>query len=125
MPARPCIMPKILIVDDDASIATFCADILDHTGFYIEHAKDSRRATQCLAACDCDLMIADLEMPDTGGFGLILDVRKSYPSVPIIAVSPVSKYLRAAELMGARRTLPKPLSPDMLLEAVSSVLGMD
>ena len=120
-------MPKILIVDDDPLVAEFFAEVLSNTGFDIEHAKDGREAMQYLAMDSYALMIADLIMPDFEGLALISGARTLYPDLKIIAVSGEfqGEFLRPAELLGAHQALPKPLSPDVLLRAVSSLLGMD
>ena len=56
-----------------------------------------------------------------------MELRRGDPEVKIIAMSGApglerSTYLRAAELLGATRTLAKPFAPEELLDALSGLL---
>jgi YesN/AraC family two-component response regulator len=74
-----------------------------------------------------DLIITDLIMPNKDGIGMIIDLKKEFPEVKIIAMSGggVNRpegYLDGAKKLGANRTLTKPIDRDKMLTAVKETL---
>ena len=69
-------------------------------------------------------------MPDKDGIETILELRKSRPSLKIIAISGGSRcgpegYLETAKSFGADRILTKPFSKNEILKAVEELLGQE
>lgn len=66
-----------------------------------------------------DLVITDLVMPEKDGIEIVMELRKTQPDLPIIAMSGQSShsplYLGMAKNRGAQRTLAKPFSIETLL----------
>ena len=66
-------------------------------------------------------------MPNKDGIGMIIDLKKEFPKVKIIAMSGggVNRpegYLDGAKKLGATRTLTKPIDRDEMLKAVKETL---
>jgi YesN/AraC family two-component response regulator len=66
-------------------------------------------------------------MPNKDGIGMIIDLKKEFPDVKIIAMSGggVNRpegYLDGAKKLGANRTLTKPIDRDKMLTAVKETL---
>ena len=67
-------------------------------------------------------------MPNREGIETIGELRRIAPNAKIVAISGggqrgASDYLRAAELLGADRTLRKPFSPEALLAITDELLA--
>lgn len=115
-------MPRILIIDDEKSVADACALVLSGAGHHVATAKDGHAGIKVLQAEPADLILTDLQMP-FGGLPTIRQLRKLHPRIPIIAMSGAGKpQLDLAGILGAHRTLAKPFTPDQLLAAVAELL---
>jgi CheY-like chemotaxis protein len=71
-----------------------------------------------------DVVVTDLIMPDKEGLETIIELRRDFPDLPIIAMSGSglgSHYLKAAEKLGAEKTLAKPFMMEELVQAVREV----
>ncbi len=76
---------------------------------------------------EADLIITDLIMPDKEGLETIMELRRDFPEVKIIAISGgrrvgPDEYLYMAKIMGAHLTLLKPFEQEELLPAVQELL---
>ena len=121
-------MANILVIDDEAPMRRFVAMSLEKQGHAVSEAADGAEALRILAERRIDLVITDLLMPETDGIETILELRRLYPAIKIIAISGGGDYqsgkgfLRAAESLGADRTLTKPFEFRELLPAVEALL---
>jgi CheY-like chemotaxis protein len=66
-------------------------------------------------------------MPDKEGLETIMELRRDYPEVKIIAMSGGGRlgpggYLDMAKKLGAQRTVAKPFTREAVLEAVSQII---
>jgi len=121
------LVARILVVDDDQPVRELICAILGSCGYEISEANNGQIATRMYREQPFDLVITDLVMPDMEGIELIKELRAIDHNVKVIAISggfltASDTYLKAAKLMGAQRTLPKPFEMDELLSVVSSVL---
>ncbi len=121
-------MSKVLIIDDDEMLRIILRDTLENAGHEVLEAPDGGVGMALFRENSPDLIIADILMPETDGIETITELRKDYPDVKIIAISGGSQrteidFLDFAEILGARRTLAKPINPDVLLQAVQQVLS--
>jgi two-component system, cell cycle sensor histidine kinase and response regulator CckA len=116
---------RILFVDDDADVALFASRILSDEGYEVLVGGDGDVALSIVQTERPDLVITDLVMPGREGLATIMALRKSHPSLPVIAISGAfgGYFLKAATTLGARASLPKPFTREQLLEAVRAVLG--
>jgi DNA-binding NarL/FixJ family response regulator len=77
-----------------------------------------------------DIVITDLVMPEKEGMETIVEVRKRWPGVRVVAISgggymSASAYLTMASRLGAVKTLSKPFSNRELMAAVDDALAVD
>lgn len=79
--------PRILIVDDDASIRTLLAVVAARSGVSADVASDGVEAMQKLAAEAYDLVVLDLSMPRMNGFDLIARLREREPRPVVIVLT--------------------------------------
>ena len=118
---------RILLVEDERPFRELLEAFLTGHGYVVSTAPDGRQAARWLAANSADLVITDLCMPESDGMQLVMQLRKTHAGVPIIVMSggvagQMAGMLRAAELMGARRTLSKPFPLQELSGAVAQIL---
>jgi two-component system nitrogen regulation response regulator NtrX len=119
---------RILIVDDDAQIRTLLRTVLEAEGYAVRHASDGTEAARLMADEAPDLVITDIFMPGADGFEVLAVIRKSYPDIPVIAVSgseitPHVDFLDLAGRLGAYSILHKPFRPQELIGAVKKALA--
>ena len=118
--------PRVLVIDDeDAVRAALCATLSD-AGCAVTTARDGAEALEILRAKPADAVLMDIYMPLQDGFEAIRELRRVAPAVKIIAISGGSRGnfdpLKAAEMLGADRTLRKPFGIDELLGALTELL---
>jgi DNA-binding response OmpR family regulator len=119
---------SILVIDDDAPMRRLVAMALEKQGHSVAEAPDGAEALRIMSERPIGLVITDLLMPETDGIETIMELRRLYPATKIIAISGGGEYqtgagfLRAAESLGADRTLTKPFEFKQLLPAVEALL---
>jgi CheY-like chemotaxis protein len=116
-------MARILVVDDDHDICEVLAMGLKHAGHEVRVAADGASALRPF-----DLIITDIFMPGKEGIETIMEIRRDFPAVKVVAMSGGGRtgdlhYLRDAVALGAVRTLRKPFGRAELLDAVRAALG--
>ena len=118
-------MARILVIDDAAEIRTLLEATLQSAGHEVVLAADGREGLRQYRAQPADLVITDLYMPIQDGLETIIQLRKEFPTVRIIAMcgkSTAMPMLSAAQRLGAVAVLQKPFLPDELLAEVAKVL---
>ena len=118
-------MGRILLVDDDASTRLTVARILRDAGHLVELAEDGRKCLDLYRNAPADIVIMDLFMPEKDGLETLIELRREFPHVTVVAMSghrKVELMLRAAKGLGAIRTLAKPFGPETLLALVAEEL---
>lgn len=121
-------MPHIHIVDDEALIRELFRRILETEGYEVTDSADGNAALALCRRQPPDLIIIDLIMPDKEGIETIIELKRDFPHMKIIAISgggriTAREYLELAETFGANMTLSKPISRDELLTVVGTVIS--
>ncbi|MET7393182.1 response regulator transcription factor [Dactylosporangium sp. NPDC005572] len=83
MPVQPA-QPKVLVVDDEASIRALLSATLRLTGFEVRVASGGREALAAAAEYGPDLVVLDVMMPDLDGFEVAQRLRTSGRPVPVL-----------------------------------------
>lgn len=120
-------MYKILIVDDEMIIRDGLAELLTYYGYLTFRAADGIEGIKYLEKEKPDLVITDIIMPEQDGIGFLLEARKIYPSLKVIAISGGGKisadcHLSIAEGLGAEKILAKPFTSAALVKTVRELL---
>ena len=123
-------MARILIIDDESQIRSMLRLMLERVGYEVVEAPDGVEGIRKYREKPADLIITDLIMPNKDGIGMIIDLKKEFPNIKIIAMSGggVNRpegYLDGAKKLGANRTLVKPIDRDQMLTAVKETLKED
>ncbi|MDR7298296.1 excisionase family DNA binding protein [Pelomonas aquatica] len=123
MPGQP---KRILVVDDEAAMASAIRRTLRRDGFEVATASDGFLAGSMLHIFKPHLMTLDIHMPGIDGFGVLRFLREQPPPFPlkVLVVSGESEpRLRQALELGAHGALAKPFENEELRQAVARILG--
>lgn len=114
-------MSKILIVEDEESIADLEKDYLELSGFEVEVANDGQTGLEKALSGDFDLVILDLMLPGVDGFEICRKVRaeKNTPIIMVSAKKDDIDKIRGLGL-GADDYMTKPFSPSELVARVKA-----
>ena len=114
-------MSKILIVEDEATIADLEKDYLELSGFKVEVANDGQTGLDKALNEDYDLVILDLMLPGVDGFEICRQVRaeKNTPIIMVSAKKDDIDKIRGLGL-GADDYMTKPFSPSELVARVKA-----
>jgi DNA-binding response OmpR family regulator len=109
---------EILVVDDEAEIVAFIAELLAEEGYSVRTAYDGAQALETIAVHPPALVLIDNSMPHMTGADVLLKVRQGGSALPIIVMSAEGQ---AAPFLarGANAFLHKPFDLDMLLACVA------
>lgn len=119
----------ILVVDDNVLNRLVMCRMLERMGMRILSADNATQALDVLDGEECDLVLADIQMPDMDGFELLAEIRelekaKGRAETPVVAVtayalpSEHNRFIRA----GMSEFLPKPFTFEELSRVVSGQL---
>lgn len=77
---------KILYIDNDEASYILVSELLEGCNVEIQHARCGLRAVQIFNANPSfNLVITELKLPEIDGFGVLREIRKINPKIPIIA----------------------------------------
>ena len=119
---------KVLLVDDHPLILAALQSVIRGLGdnvtvVGVSTEKEARAALK--RDPDYDLVLLELQLGASDGFDLLVDLRKTYPALPIVVVSAsdrTSDVIRAIDA-GAMGFVPKRASNDTLMEALTLVMS--
>ena len=127
-PARPSTAasrPRILVVDDEASIRDLLAKTLALAEYEVDVAPDGRSALERMRLYPYDLLIADLKMPGMDGLSVIKEAKRYKTDLPVIIITGFSTESSAIEAvnLGVAGYLTKPFRVPQVLAAAAKALG--
>ncbi len=117
-------MKKILIIEDNESIAELERDYLEANGFAIEIVDNGTEGLKRALADDVDLLLLDIMLPGVDGFKICREVRKKR-DIPILIVSARREDIDKVRglRLGADDYISKPFSPNELVARVKAHLS--
>ena len=118
---------RILVVDDEPAVRQMLLQMLGRAGYEVDEAEDGAHAMKMLKQNPVDLVITDMIMPNKEGMVTIMEIRRDFPELKVIAISGgddigAREYLSLASRCGALKTFTKPLSRQDILCAVKELL---
>ena len=115
---------RVLVVDDDEIILTSLSEFLRLEGYGVETARSFQEASSLLAAATFQVIIADVSMPEVGGFELLKMVRNRYPDTAVIMITGYGTIESAVEAIkhGAFDYLTKPIIDDEIKLTIDRAL---
>lgn len=115
-------MNRILVIEDEKSIADMVKLCLSKNGYICDTANDGMTASKIIEEKRYDLVLLDIMLPDIDGYHLI-DYIKLYeiPVIFVTAKTSVADRVKGLKL-GAEDYIPKPFDLEELLARVEVVL---
>jgi len=118
---------KILLIDDDPHFREMFAELLIRNGYKVIETSDGRYASDLYKEHAPALVITDIIMPEKEGIETILDLKKKYKDLKIIAISGGGRTnaldnLRSARLLGASHTFEKPFINNEILSTIKDLI---
>ncbi len=107
---------QILVVDDEATIRTGIAQILQKQKVAVATAADGQEALGLLARQPVGIVLLDIKLPDMDGVDLLKFIRREYPETEVIMITGYPAIQGAVECikLGALDYLVKPFRVDEL-----------
>jgi DNA-binding response OmpR family regulator len=115
---------RLLVIEDDRTIASFLVKGLQETGFAVDHAEDGRQGLALALTEPYDAAIVDLMLPELDGLSLIEDLRRRKVRTPVLILSAkrsVDDRVRGLQA-GGDDYLVKPFAFSELLARVQALI---
>ena len=115
---------NVFVVDDEVKVLEVVGATLGSLSVEVTCFVHPVKCLERLRSQKCDLLIADLRMPEMDGMELVTNVRRHAPWVPVLIMTgygDVPTAVRAIQA-GAVDLIEKPLDKDTLIRTVKSIL---
>jgi CheY-like chemotaxis protein len=120
---------KVLVVDDEHSIADTLHEILRRQGFDVAIAYSGRMAVEAARLWKPDVLLSDVVMPEMNGVEAAICIRAAHPQCRILLFSGHSVTAVATEAallaLNVSEVIPKPIHPTDLIQKIRSVVSPD
>ena len=118
---------KVLLVDDSATMRTIQKRCLTTLGVKnVVEAADGLQAIKLFLSGGFDIVFTDWNMPNIDGLQLLMEIRKTDKTIPVIMITTEAERARViiAVQAGISDYLVKPFSPEALNEKLSKWVGV-
>lgn len=115
---------KILIVEDDQTLARNLQEVLVKDGFAVDSAHSKEDGLVEIEVNEYDCIILDVNLPDGSGFDLLKTLRQNENQTPIIIVTArgeIEDRIKGLNL-GADDYVPKPIDSNELIARIRAVI---
>ena len=113
---------SIMVVDDDPSVVKTFKMILENAGYTVDTANNAVDAIRKASRIHFDLVIVDINLPDTLGDILAERLIEVNQNLRIIMITGYSSYKEQIERNEKIKVMMKPINPDSLLAAARKTL---
>jgi DNA-binding response OmpR family regulator len=118
---------RVLLADDDPDLLTMYSAFMRREGWKVETAENGRRAYDIAMQHRPDVIVSDIMMPETDGWGFLTSVRGDYRlrEIPFLLLSCHGDYLHNLEHLdaGANDYLEKGLRGDEVVARINQAAG--
>ena len=116
--------PRVLVVDDEASIRNLLSQTLALADYQVDVAPDGQAALARMRLVGYNLLITDLKMPGMDGIAVIHEARRLNADLPVIIITGFSTEASAIEAanLGVTGYLTKPFKVPKVLEVAAKAL---
>lgn len=119
-------LPKLLIIDDDAHLRESLAEVLELDGFECHQAGAAKEGIAAAQKIDPEIVIMDIQLPDSSGFQICQELRKRSKTVILIMMT--GRFLSSEEKkqgfeLGADEYITKPFDLAELSARIKQLLS--
>ena len=116
--------PRVIVVDDDPGLLRLLTLRLKSEGYDVAASESAAQAQTAIPRFQPDVVVTDLRMADLDGIGLLRELQRRYPALPVILMTAHGTIPDAVEATkgGAFAFLTKPIDKDQLLEQLQKAL---
>src|SRR5437867_3622530 len=117
---------KILVVDDEQSMAQFLAIVLRKEGYQVSTVQNGRDALEKVKTDGLDVVITDIRMPGMDGIQLLQGIKKIDPGLPVVIMTAYASQQSAIDAvnLGAFQYLIKNAKNDEIKLVVRNAIEM-
>lgn len=114
---------KVLIIDDDEDLSFIISDMLEGYGYNVTCAENSEKAFELLESNTYHIILLDINLPDSDGFEICSEIRRTSTTPVIFASARTSETDRITGFdIGGDDYLPKPYSMKEMLSRVNALV---
>ena len=115
---------KLLLAEDEPSLAQIILESLETRNFYVKHAKNGEEALKIFEINPIDVLVLDVMMPKKDGFTVAKEIRKTNKTIPILFLTAKSQTKDVLEGFehGGNDYLKKPFSIEELIVRIHALL---
>jgi formate/nitrite transporter len=115
---------KMLIIDDEEIVLESCRKIFTAEGFEVACTTNPQEGLKLAAESSFDVILCDWKMPGFDGMDVVEELDRRSPDSVVVMISGYPTVDRATEAMkrGAMDYVPKPFTPDEIVEAVKKAV---
>jgi len=120
-------MDCIILIEDVDNIRGNLKKALEYEGHEVFDAPDGKDGVRLYRERYADLVITDILIPKKDGVEIIIELRRDFPDIKILAITGGGRigseyYLGMAKLLGAQDTLGKPFKQKDFVKSVRKLL---
>jgi len=115
-------MENILIVDDQPCIRELVSEELNREGYLVESVGDAESLRKHLTSSPPDLVLLDLYLDDSDGFGVLRNIKRQHPHMPVLIFTAYDGYVDDSRLSQADGYVIKSCNLDKLKQKIADVL---
>src|ERR1043166_222810 len=117
-------IPKVLLVEDDESLAASLQSALEVTGYAVYTADRADQGVATARKSEFDVVVTDLQMPGSSGLDVVKTLHDLQPHLPVIVMTAhhTAEAAIAATKLGAYEYLLKPFKPPELVELIEKAI---
>ncbi|MFN9755051.1 MAG: sigma-54-dependent transcriptional regulator [Planctomycetota bacterium] len=114
---------RILLVEDEATIAVTLTDDLEAAGYEVKHVADGKAAISELGQTSYDVVITDVRLPGAAGMQVLQAAKRARPDTEVLVMTAFATVEHAVEAMrlGADDYIPKPFLNEQVLERIQRI----
>ncbi len=114
---------RILIADDDAAVREALGRALESENYDVVFAKSGCETISKFLAVPYDLVLLDLNMPNTDGWEAFDWLSKLHPLMPVVIITAMPNQYPQALRCGIDALMEKPLDLPLLLETIKNLMA--
>ena len=117
---------RLLIIEDDVALTKALLAEAKTWGIKAEVAHSLEAAKQAVYSTEPDVILLDLSFPESaeGGFELLQELNNQKSAIPVIVFTAQENFTTRVRVarMGGKGFLPKPVSPQQVMESINQIL---